>query len=122
MLLKVIYSFKAPLFLFLFFLFTACTSPLRVLDYWTIGDFKVSQGMKFLVICNTTNPNNGIEFESHIVNSLDKINIHANGSHKAFSSYIPRESIDEIHKSRDFIKSSGYNGIIYTSVKNIIES
>ena len=66
--------------------------------------------------------NNGIEFESHIVNSLDKINIHANGSHKAFSSYIPRESIDEIHKSRDFIKSSGYNGIIYTSVKNIIES
>ena len=78
--------------------------------------------MKFLVICNTDNPNNRIEFESQIVNSLGKINIHAYGSHKAFPSLIPIESIEEIYKNRNIIKNSQYTGIIFTSVKNKIES
>ena len=123
MLPKVIFFFiKARIFLFLLFIFSACSSPLRVLDYWTSSDFKEYQGMKFLVICNTDNPNNRIEFESQIVNSLGKINIHAAGSHKGFPSLIPIESIEEIYKNRNIIKNSKYTGIIFTSVKNKIES
>ena len=109
-------------FLILWALITGCSSPLRVLDYWTSDDFEDSEEMNFLVICQAETPSNGIEFELHIVKKLQKMNINARESHKIVPSLAQEFSIDELNSIRDTIVNSGYNGIIFSSVKNVIES
>ena len=101
---------------------TGCSSPLRVLDYWTSNDFKDYRAMNFLVICHADTSEYGIEIESHIVHRLRKKNINAGESYKIFPSLSLSNSIEEVKRNRDSIKNSGYNGLIFTSVKNIIES
>ncbi|MGI9546553.1 MAG: hypothetical protein ACR2MM_04925 [Flavobacteriaceae bacterium] len=119
-------TFRLPgsfiIYLVLLCLITGCSSPLRVLDYWTSNDFKEYEGMNFLVVCNAKTPSTGIEFEIHIAEKLQKKNINADASYKIIPSLALARSIEEIRGNRDSIKNSGYNGLIFTSVKNIIES
>lgn len=123
MTIKTIYLFLRSFFLLsLLSLSVGCSSPLRVLDYWTSDDFKNYEGMNFLVICHANTTEYGTEIESHIVHRLKKKNINAGESHKIFPSLVLVNSLNEVQKKRDSIINSGYQGLVYTSVKNIIES
>ena len=93
-----------------------------MLDYWTSEDFREYEEMKFMVVCVAEEPELRHDFEYEIAKKLKKKKINAGESHKIFPTLTPAGSEEEKERYRDIIRESGYNGVVLTTVKNIIES
>ena len=119
-----LFRINTKLFLLLAFccLLTSCSSKLRMLDYWTSEDFREYEEMKFMVVCVAEDPEIRDDFEYEIAKKLKKRNIQAGESHKIFPTLKPANSEEEKERYREIIRESGYNGVVLTTVKNIIES
>ena len=100
----------------------SCSSKLRLLDYWTSENFRDHEDMKFLVVCFAENPEMRDYIELEIAQKLRKKKMSAGESHKIFPNLERSLSQSELQKYREIAIDSGYNGVVVTALKNIIES
>ena len=103
--------------------FTGCGTGIKIVDTWTSQDVSQMKQKSILVIASTNNKKARIGFESEIAKQLNAKGLNATASFSRFPT-IDFEA-EKTQKRKDLIKtileSEGYNGIVITVVKDVVE-
>lgn len=107
---------------FLLLLTSCSSSSVRVLDYWTSDQFEDYSKQKFLVACKAIDTNNRIAFEHQISRKMKHKRIDARESNLEFSEPDLTTADQLIASQGETLIDQGYGGVVFASVKNVIES
>lgn len=100
----------------------ACSSSVRVLDYWTSESFRDFSDEVFLVACKAIDTNNRKAFEQQISKKMKHKRIDAKASYLEFKEQQLTTSDQLIATQGQILAEDGYEGVVFAAVKNVILS
>ena len=106
----------------LWFIVSGCSSPLRVLDYWTIYDFRDYSKKSFVVAVKADDPANRQLFEDRISKKMDNGSINAISSHAVLPEQVITNLDEFLDSNKSLLDSLGVRGVVFAAVKNVIIS
>lgn len=98
-------------------------SSVKVLDAWRSDDVSSIRDNNFLVVTRTDNQQARIAFENEIVKQMQEKGFNATASFSKFGNFKPTAPKSEENESqlREMIMNEGYDGVVFTVVKDYQE-
>ncbi|WP_146090611.1 hypothetical protein [Aureitalea marina] len=106
----------------LLFILSSCSSPVRVLDYWTSEDFRDYSKKSFVVAVKADDPANRQLFEDRIADKMDNGRIEAITSYTVLPDQVITNLDEFLNSNQSLLDSLGIRGVVFAAVKNVIIS